>query len=451
MHERVYALLDDDEVRVCKDIAESACNEQPRNFLAHVGSLALTKTADSLINPKLTLAWLLTSVGAPAFMIALLVPVREALSLLPQLMVAAWLRRRPVRKWAWVAGSMVQALCVIGMVPIALLARGAAAGWGVLGLLALFSLARGVCSIAAKDVLGKTVSKTRRGTATGYGSSIAGICAASLALVIMGTGDSAGDQARDGLFFAVLLGLAGALWLAGAGIYALVHESPGATAGGADALAETRRNLALLRRDPALRDFLITRGLLVASAFMTPYVVVAARQQGSGSSADLGLMLLAAGLAGAISASFWGRFSDRSSRLTMVFAALLASLVGLFAALVTWGAIAPSRWLFAAIVLLLAMAHEGIRLGRKTHLVDMAGADNRASYVALSNTLIGVVLLAAGGLTALLAGLGNALTIVVLSLCTLLGMFWALRLDEVQRESAGSTSSGSTSAGSASD
>jgi len=59
-----------------------------RAYLTHVGSLVLTKTADGLIDPKLVLAWLLNAIGAPGYIIGVLVPVREAGSLLPQLFLA---------------------------------------------------------------------------------------------------------------------------------------------------------------------------------------------------------------------------------------------------------------------------------------------------------------------------------------------------------------------------
>ena len=58
----------------------------------------MTKVADNLINPKLTLAWLLPSLGAPGFMVTLLVPIREAGALLPQLAIASVLRRQ-ARRW----------------------------------------------------------------------------------------------------------------------------------------------------------------------------------------------------------------------------------------------------------------------------------------------------------------------------------------------------------------
>ena len=92
------AIIIDDQGRVCADIPESACQQEPGNFFRHVGALALTKSADGLIDPKLVLSWLMTALGAPVALIGLLVPVREAGALLPQLVTAAYLRKLQRRK-----------------------------------------------------------------------------------------------------------------------------------------------------------------------------------------------------------------------------------------------------------------------------------------------------------------------------------------------------------------
>ena len=62
-------------------------------------SLTFSKSADGLVDPKLVLSWLMTHLGAPVFLIALLVPIRESGALLPQLFTAGYLRSRPQRKW----------------------------------------------------------------------------------------------------------------------------------------------------------------------------------------------------------------------------------------------------------------------------------------------------------------------------------------------------------------
>ena len=96
--QKVFEMLTSgDEGRVCKDIPDSACRDEAGNFFTHVASLSTSKISDGLIDPKLVLSWLLTTLGAPTWLIGLLVPVREAGALLPQLFTAAALRRLPQR------------------------------------------------------------------------------------------------------------------------------------------------------------------------------------------------------------------------------------------------------------------------------------------------------------------------------------------------------------------
>ena len=112
----IAQLLDPDEdARTCKEIPEQACREQPRNRMVHLVSLTLTKIGDSLVDAKLTLTWLLAALGAPAFMVAWLVPLRESLSLLPQLAVGQWIREHPVRKGFWIVGSLIQAGAILAI------------------------------------------------------------------------------------------------------------------------------------------------------------------------------------------------------------------------------------------------------------------------------------------------------------------------------------------------
>ena len=83
---------------------------------------------------------------------------------------------------------------------------------------------------------------------------------------------------------------------------------------------------------------------------------------------------------------------------------------------------------------MLNIAHAGVRLGRKTYLVDMAGGNKRTDYTAVSNTVIGVLRLATGGLTALVSLVSEVAVILVLGLMGLAGMLSALRLREVTQE-----------------
>jgi hypothetical protein len=426
----IYArLVDEEDARACRDISEEACRQVPGNFLLLVVSQLFTKLGDALANPKTVLAWLLTALAAPTAFAAFLVPIRESGSMVPQLVIASYVRRRPVRKWVFVLGSALQAGAVAAMAVVALTLRGAAAGVALLGALVLFSLARGLCSIASKDVLGKTVPKGRRGRLGGWSAAAAGLVTLGVGVTLMLGVGGAGDRGT----FVVLLGAAAGLWLAAAGTYALVREFPGATEGGKNAIAEAARGLGRLRTDAPFRRFVIARGLLLCSALSAPFFILLAHDRAAGAVLVLGLFIVADGLANLLSAPLWGRFADISSRKVMAAAGATAALAGI--ALVSVVQLSPgaagAAWLYPIFYFVLAIAHAGVRLGRKTYVVDLAGERDRTVYVSVSNSVIGVILLLAGGIGALAPLIGIPGVILVLATMGLGGSILSARLPDV--------------------
>ncbi len=427
--ESLYDLVTGDEdTRVCKDIPAEACDDQPRNFFAYLTANTLSKIADEIGSAKLILPWLLGALGAPAAFTGFLVPIREAGVLLPQLAVAAYVRHLAIRKWVWVTGAAASAAALAVMAAASATTTGVAAGWALIAALVVFSLARGLCSVSAKDVLGKTVSKTRRGRLMGLASGISGVTTVGIG-VLLGLYGGAGAGPA---VLAALLFVAALLWLPAIAAFLAIREQPGATAGGGNALATALASLALLRDEPTFRRFVIARALLLGVALAPPFYVLLAQQE-SGGLADLGLLVIGAGLASALSTPVWGGLGDRSSRWVMIAAAGIAGVLGLIVwTLAATGAPVMRHGMTHAIAyLILIVAHSGVRLGRKVYLVDMAGQENRAAMVAVSNTLIGVAMLA-GGLIGVLAGpLGTAGVIAVLALISLAAAAYAWRLPEV--------------------
>ncbi|MBS3805635.1 MAG: MFS transporter [Oleiphilaceae bacterium] len=426
--DQLYALIaNEEDARTCTDISDKACGEVPKNFFIILASLILTKLGDLLISPKTVLAWLLGAIGAPA-LVAWLVPIRESGSLVPQMVIGAWVRRRPIRKWFWVLGSFGQAACVAAMAASVWFLDGYSAGYGVIAALVVFSLARGFCSVAVKDIEGKCIPKTRRGRLSGLATTISGTATVGLTVLLFW------DRGEPGLpFYMLLLGLATALWLIAGSLFANVEEEPGETSGGGNALREAFRSLSLLRDDPPFRHFVITRALLLCSALAAPYFVLLAQQQGD-TGWLLGSFLLASSLASSVSASAWGWMADRSSRQVMIRGAAIASAVCLIIGTIN---VAPSLsvtspWFYPIGFFVLSIAHAGVRLGRKTYLVDMAGGNKRTDYTAVSNTVIGVLLLVTGGLSALASLISNGAVIVFLGLMGLAGTVSAVKMREVE-------------------
>jgi hypothetical protein len=236
-------------------------------------------------------------------------------------------------------------------------------------------------------------------------------------------------------FYTTLLLLAATLWVIAGVLFANVEEYAGETGGGGNAINEAFKSLSLLRDDAPFRHFVITRALLLCSALASPYFVVLAQQE-SDIGWMLGVFLLASSLASSLSASFWGWAADTSSRRVMIRGAAMASsvclVVGVLALVLGPGF--GGAWFYPVAFFVLSIAHAGVRLGRKTYLVDMAGGNKRTDYTAVSNTVIGVLLLVTGGFTAAISMISDVAVILVLGLMGLAGMLSALRLEEVTED-----------------
>lgn len=373
---------------------------EPRNALLHLLAGLGSKVGDELANPRLVLAWLLQAMASPLWMVGWLVPIRDAGALLPQLALAGRIRSMARRRRAWVEGGLVQGCAALAMAALALWVPcaldGALGGALLLAALAVGSVARAASSIASKDVLGRTVAKSRRGAITGW----AGAIASAVALVAAGALASLGGQASPdpaAPVLAVALALAGVGWIASAFAAARIEEpeveedARTRDAGLVATLGEGRR---LLRDVAGFRRFLAARLLALSSAMAMPFVALGAAEHDAPAALDrLGALVFVSAVVGMVGKPVWGRWADRSSPAVMACGCALASAscaAAAFWAQSAHGAVA------VALYGLLAMAHAGIRVGRKTYVLDLADDDNRAVMVAVGNTLVGLALLVTG-------------------------------------------------------
>jgi MFS family permease len=419
----------EEDARVCKEIPDEACAEQPRNFFAYLSANVLNKISDELVSARLTLPWLFSVLGVPAGFIGFLVPIREAGVLLPQLLVAAYVRAMRKRKIVWLIGALLSAAMLFLMGLIAWQTSGMLAGWLILACLVFYSLARGLCSVSAKDVLGKTISKTRRGRLMGYSTALAGLATLTIGLLLQS--DFIGQDNLPVLLIFILV--AGFLWLLAFLSFLAIVEPDGATEGGGNAMQVALRSLKLLIDDKLFQQYVISRILLLSVALVIPFYVILVQQQLQGELSILGWLIIANGLASSLSAPLIGKLADHGSRNVMAGAALLAGMVGI----VTWYASSYHADLkfgisTAVIVFfLITLTHGAVRLGRKVYLVDMANTDNRAQYVAVSNTVIGVAMLF-GGIIGVIADVFDVQTVIlILSVIALVASIYIRRLPDV--------------------
>ena len=120
----------------------------------------------------------------------------------------------------------------------------------------------------------------------------------------------------------------------------------------------------------------------------------------------------------------------------MLTAAFLTAGIGLltYVLVLTAPGIVASIWFLPLAYFVLSVAHSGVRVGRKTYVVNLGSGNRRTDYVAISNSVIGLLLLVAGSVGALAPRIGNGGVIAVLAGMGLAGAFYGFRLPEVEND-----------------
>jgi hypothetical protein len=423
---KLAAIFDEEEdARTCKDISEESCKVVSGNFWLILFSQFFSKLADALASAKIVLPWLMTSIGAPVFLSGLLVPIRESGSLIPQLFIGGYIRSFALRKTFFVIGGVIQALSVLAMTWVVLNLSAMLGGLAIVGLLSVFSLARGLCSIASKDVLGKTIAKQDRGSLSGYAATAAGLIGMVVGLVLM-----LDIKLQDILPWLLLS--AAIFWLISALFYQAIKEFKGETEGGSNGFLQALKSLRLLKDEITFRQFVLTRSLMMSSGLSAPYFIILAQShQPADQYSNLGLFIVISGLASFVSAAVWGKLADHSSRWVILITAILVTLLCLAGSVISMLNLSDNTPWVMALFFVLAVTHQGVRLGRKTYLVNMAQGNQRTTYVAVSNTLIGFLLLVIGLASAGLAYFSLAAVFAVFALSSASALYIGWNMAEV--------------------
>lgn len=413
--EKTTADLTDDETEV------------PRNFFLNVANGSLTKLADKLASPGLVLTWLFAVLGVPTYLTGWLVPIRRAGALLPQLVFAGYVREMSVRKWGWVAGAVGQTVALALMAVFAFTLKGVTVGIAILGALLLMSMARGFSSIAFKDVLAKTIPEGKRGTLLATRSLIGGILTLVAGLLL----NRFFGEDQDLATYASLIMVAAGLWVLAILFFTLIREPEGQVAVQRDAVQQIQAGWRALHDHPGFRQFIVARCLILTIALSQPYYVLLARREIGDSINGLGIYIIAWSLAEIVSSIFWGRLADRSSRRAMAFGSSLAGISGLL----TLGAVVlkftqDSVYIFGVLLFILGLAQAGARLGRKTYLVDSTPTEQRPTLGAVTNTIVGLVMLGGGGLGLIAHFAGLQILILLLAGLALVAAVVSWRLPE---------------------
>lgn len=394
------------------------------NAKRFIWSNGLQNIGDQIVAPKTVLPWLFTAAGVPHIFTSMLVPARESLSMLPQAFLSPWVTSHRSRKRVWLIGSWGQAIAAGFIALSALLLDGWLLGLAVVTLLAILALFRALCSIARKDVQGRTISKGHRGLITGRATALAGAFTLAIGLILMFMPD---QLPQWGL--AALLALGASTWAFASLVFRGIDE-PEAEVDPGDKTS-MRDIVQLVKDDQDLQSFLLVRSLMLVTALSTPFIVVLASAQGADLT-GLGAFIIASGGASLIGGRISGLWSDKSSKSTMAWAAGVASTV--LVLLVVSARIfdaGVNAWVMPLGFFLVNLAHTAVRVSRKTYLVDMAVGDRRTLITGASNTVMGVVLLVVGAISSAVSVFGPQATLIFLAVVGYAGVVGASRLKDV--------------------
>lgn len=398
---------------------------EQRNGRTFVWSNGLQGVADQIVSAKTVLPWLLGAAGAPGFFSAMLVPIRESGSMLPQAALTPWVTSRRSRTRVWVIGSVGQAVCAALIAVSALFFRGALLGAAVIVFLAALALFRALVSIASKDVQGRTISKGRRGLIQGRATALAG----GVSLVI-GLGLSLTDSLPQWALAGLILAGAAA-WLLAALVFRTIDEPTPTDEPQPASSSWWRETWAMFTDDKVFRRFVIVRSLLLVSALSTAFIVTLGQEIGQDIT-GLGLFVVASSLASLVGGPISGRFSDASSRNVMAAGAAVASVViVLVVAAAEFSPDTVAPWALPLGFFFLQLAHACVRVARKTYVVDMAEGDLRTKYTAAANSMMGVILLLTGAVSGAIATLGASAALIFLAVVGLVGVYGASKLENV--------------------
>ncbi|WP_288750900.1 MFS transporter [uncultured Corynebacterium sp.] len=394
------------------------------NARRFIWSNGLQNIGDQVVAPKTVLPWLFNAAGVPAAFTSFLVPIRESGSMLPQAFLSPWVTSQSSRKRVWLIGSWGQALASAGIALSALLLEGSALGIAVIVLLAVHAVFRSICSIAGKDVQGRTISKGHRGDITGRATALAGGFTLAIGLALSFIPNELPQWS-----LAALLAGGASMWALASLVFMRIDEpTPDTDTSNGQGFKDMWK---LVTSDRDLQRFLIVRSLMLVTALSTPFIVVLGSREGADLT-GLGAFIVASGGASLLGGRVSGRLSDRSSKRTMAWAAGFASTVLIL--LVASAQLVDdtiNAWVMPLGFFLVNLAHTAVRVSRKTYLVDMADGDRRTMITGAANTVMGIVLLVVGAISSAVVLLGPQAALIFLAVVGYAGVFGAANLKEV--------------------
>ncbi len=268
-------------------------------------------------------------------------------------------------------------------------------GWLLVVFFALLTLFFGFdafCSIAWFDIVAKAIPANRRGRLFGIGQVVTSLVAIAIGTFVRWILGPQGPAFP--MNYAWLFGLAGLCTLLGLGALASIHEPledvPEERASWRSYLPQLVK---ILREQTAYRRAIAAWLISGLVALATPFYVLFATDHLRLMPETIGLFIIAQTLGGLIGSSGFGALAERKGPGAVIRASIVASVTGPLMALALYFVHEASwlTWAYAWVFVALGIVNSSIMLGFMNYILELAPPAQRPTYMGLSNTLGGVL------------------------------------------------------------
>lgn len=370
-----------------------------RNFALGIVNGGTFIFAEALMSMDTVLTWFVQQLGGSNFLIGLVGPMRDAGWFLPQLFISHRLQREPLKiplyrraaavrsvAWfVWTAATFVLAANYPALLLVFFVA------------FAVNALASGFAGLPFMEIVAKTIPPRRRGSYFGariFAGSLLGLLASVLVAVALSEQNPLPFPQNVGVLFAIS-------WVAaviGMTAFGLVKEPHSDVRDdGATFTAHMQRAARLPRQNRNLRYLLIARVVILLSYVAGPFYSIFSINVLHAPVSIIGLYVGVRTIVALLINPVWSRLSDRrGNKLVMQ----LATATGVL--MIAWAVFAPSAahrlnapeqlvaYLFVPVFALMGIYETGIGIGSVNLTLEVAPANDRAIYIGLTNTVLGV-------------------------------------------------------------
>lgn len=369
-----------------------------QNFICFVLDYIFFGVALAFVSPTTVLPSFISQLTDSAPLIGLSSTIQTGAWLLPQLMAASFLADK-ARKKPYLLLFAALGRPVFWLLAGVLFLAGDGAPALILALLflglAVFSGTDALASVAWFDILGKAIPPARRGRLVGAGQVLSGLLTVGAGVVVNTVLGPQGPPFPNN--YALLFFLAGlslfASWLATSFLHEPVGPTPGQRLPWKMFLPKL---LLVLRENRTFSLVTVVRLLAGLSGMAMPFYVVYATDQLHFDVETIGLFI-SSQVVGSILAGFvWGYLNERSGSKIIIQCSTILGMVSPFLALL----IVPiSRWagaltiyVYSLIFLAIGALNTSFMPGFMNFVLELAPPEERPTYIALTNTLCGSLL-----------------------------------------------------------